>query len=438
MKPPVGKLMAVALRRCRDAEIVWEERVEVDLVDPGKRRERSGWGIRVNLEGRLGWAFGPVDDSPENLLEEASRSARDSTQEGILFSHGLPFTGKVASNEPVQLEPHLEKLSRMVGRIRFLVPSLVPERQVGIRAGLRHQRLTLLTRAGEQTGERIVYYLSIRSPEEPQLNAVLLASRLRESPADILCRLAWRAAHSTKIEELEAGDYAALLTESAAGALLRDLVDEHLNAAKFADHQELAAPWGESWLSPDVTIQDDGTLPSGPGTVAFDGEGQARRPVSLIQDGTVHHHLADRYHARSLGVSAPGLAVRPWGQPPRPGWSNLSMEPGEFSLGDLARKVSDGVILDRLVPCDAPREPGEFCRLAEIAYRLRGGRPAERLTPMLVRGTFTELLGKELMGIGAERSWSGRCFSPPMAVGRLRLEGADGIATRDEHHGSWW
>lgn len=440
MKPPVGKLIGTALRRCRDAEVVWEERTDIDLAEPDYRRQSAGWGLRVNQEGRSGWTWGSLEETPETLLERAVHDARKGPKDAILFSHGLPFTGQVTTPDPVEPRPHLATLSRLVDRLRFLVPSIVPKRTITIRAGLRMQQMCLVTRAGEQFGQRVVYNVNVKATDGLPLSANLLASRLRESPSDLLMSLAWRAAHSEEIRSAPEGMQAVVFTEDATGALLRDMVNEHFDAARFLAHAELAAPWGETWLSEEVTVEDNATLPSGPGTVPFDGEGTARRPVALIHAGVVHHHLADRYHAKKLGVGAAGLAVREWGQPPRPGFSNLSMLPGKHTTGELARRIGNGIILDSLAPCDAPREPGEFCRVAQIAFRVQNGRPTHRLQPFLVRGVFTDILGsKGLLGIGAERAWNLRCFTPPIATAGVMCEPLPPeVKVSEERGGDWW
>jgi len=439
MKPPTGKLMATALRRCRDAEIAWEQRTEIDLADPRNRREFRGWGIRVNYEGRLGWAWGEPSELPEMLLERSLQAARSSPLEGILFAHGLPIGGAASAAEPLNLEPHLEKLQRFVSKLQFLLPSLLKEHPTRIRASLRWQMLTLVTRAGEQTGQRVVYQVAVDSTQAPLLQAQVLAARLRSNPSELLLELVWQATHSEAVQELTAGETASVLTPAASASLVTDMVARHFDARRFAAQPELAAPWGEAWLSPQITLQDDATLQSGPGHVPFDGEGQHKRPVSLVQEGVVHHHLVDRYHARMLGVDAPGLAVRDWGLPPNPGWSNLSLLGGSrSSLGDLAKDMGDGVLLDRLVPCDAPCESDEFCRLAEVAWLVQGGRPQVRLAPMLVRGRFSDLLGRELVGVAADRAWFGRCLAPALSIQRLRLEPRGAAVALPEPPGTWW
>ena len=439
MKPPIGKLIGTALRRCRDAEVVWEERTEIDLAEPDQRRQSAGWGLRVNQEGRSGWTWAALEDTPENLLDRAVHDAKNSQKDAILFSHGLPFTGQIMTPDTIEPGPHVVRLSRLVDRLRFLLPSIVPRRTLSIRSGLMIQKMCLVTRAGEQYGQRVVYTVNVYATEGLPLSAQIVASRLRESPADILMSLAWRSAHSEEIRSAPEGIQAAVLTEDATGALLRDLVREHFDATHFLDDPDRAAPWGESWLHSDVTIKDDGTLPSGPGSGPFDGEGIKKRPVSLVQDGVVHHHIADRYHAKKLGVDAAGLAVRDWGCPPRPGYSNLTLESGSHTMGELARKIGNGVILDSLAPCDAPREPGEFCRVAQVAFRVQNGRPTHRLQPFLVRGRLTDILGSGLLGVGSERSWNLRCFTPPIATAGVVCEPLpNGVKVMEERSGSWW
>lgn len=430
--------MATALRRCRDAEIAWEQRTDIDLADPRNRREFRGWGIRVNYEGRLGWAWGDPSELPEMLLERSLQDARNSPKEAILFAHGLPLGTPAGAAEPIALEGHLERLQRYVSKLQFLLPSLLRDHPTRIRASLRWQMLTLVTRAGEQAGQRVVYQVGVDSTHPALLQAQLLAARLRASPSELLMELVWQAAHSDQVQALTAGPTSAVLTPAACAAVVTDLVSRHFDSRRFSAQPEIAAPWGEAWLSPQVTIQDDGTLQSGPGSVPFDGEGQLKRPVSLVQEGVVHHHLVDRYHARQAGMDAPGLAIRDWGLPPTPGYSNLSMLGGPGSLGELCRDLGEGVLIDRLVPCDAPCEPDEFCRLAEVAWLLKAGRPQIRLAPILVRGRFSELLGRDLVGVATDRAWYGRCLAPAVGIQRLQLEPCENYQGLPESPGTWW
>src|SRR5690606_8985944 len=125
----------------------------------------------------------------------------------------------------------------------------------------------------------------------------------------------------------------------ATAALLRDMAADPLDV-----RSEQCPDPGERWLHEKVTLCDDGTMPGAPGSGAFDGEGLPRRRIPLIEGGVMRHPLADRAHARQRGLEPQGLAVRDWGEPPRPGYSNLVLEPGRSSLGELAAEIGEGLL----------------------------------------------------------------------------------------------
>lgn len=431
-RPPAQRLLALALRRCRDAEIAWEERVDLDLAALDNPRRLGGWGLRVNYEGGLGFAWGDLQEAPENLLEQAVEASREQPGQGVLFSHGLPFSPANQLLEPVDLGPVAEDLQRLVARIQFLLPSLLPNWNTRIRGGVRFQRMTLTTRSGEQTAHRTLVYLAVHADEPAPIHASFIARRVPDHPGELLCELAWRAAHSKppkKGFEGLTGARPALFSPAATAALLRDLASDVLDARN---------PGELEGLSPRITLTDDGQQPEGPGSTPFDAEGQARRPVVLLGGGRVQHYLCDRLHARKLQQELQPLAVRDWGRPPRPGFSNLVLSPGDSSLPEMARELKDGILLDHLVPCDALRQPGEFCRLAQLAFKLKNGRPAERLAPMLVRARYASLLGNELSQLSRETSWHARCLTPALSCSSVQVESAEGVQESGEDPGTWW
>lgn len=428
-RPPAQRLLSLALRRCRDAEIAWEERLDLDLAAPEAPRRVEGWGLRVNYEGGLGFAWGDRQETPENLIEQAVQGSREHPGQGVLFSHGLPFSPATQLLESVDLTPVSEELQRLVARIQFLLPSLLPNWSTRIRGGVRFQRMTLTTRAGEQSAHRTLVYLAVHADEPAPIHASFILRKVPQLPGELLCELAWRAAHSKppkKGFEIVIGTRPAVFSPAATAALMRDLAGDVLDGSRP----------GELTASPEFTLTDDGLRPDGPGSTPFDGEGQARQPVLLVEAGQVRNYLCDRLQARKLGVELHPLAVRDWGRPPRPGYSNLVVTPGDSSLPDLCKADKDAVLLEHLVPCDALRQPGEFCRLAQLAFKLKNGRPAERLGPVLVRGSYAELLGD--LQLAREASWHGRCLTPAMAVGAVTLETAEGVQESSEDPGTWW
>lgn len=431
--------MATALRRCRDAEIIWEQKVDIDLADLKARREVKGWGLRVNSEGKLGWAWVDVSETPENLLEKAVMDARTSSIEGLIFSHGLPFSSPQNAADPVPLEGYIERLNQLVTRLQFYLPSILKDRASRIRGGLRWHCLSVVTRTGERTAQKVTYHLSADTPDSPWLVSQLVTGALGESPAELLCELAWQGAHSAEHATIGDGERPVVFTPNAAAALISDLVAQHLDGSKLAaDPNQALTPVGSEWLSSHLHIFDDGTIPGAAGSSPFDAEGQVRQRVPLVAGGVVRQLLVDRLTARTLQCEAPGLSVREFGAQPRPGWSNIIVLPSTGSLSEFCREIKEAIIVDRLLPCAAPRESGEFCRLAQTAFSIRQGRPGARLAPFVLRGKYHQLLGRDLLGIGSDPLWAGRIHCPSLAVKRAQISSAQGYQALTDSPSIWW
>ncbi len=353
--------------------------------------------------------------------------------EGVLFAHGM--RPHVRSEAEPEVDLALERLRALIRGLDFMLPPLLPEREFRVVARVLRQRLTILTRAGERSASRLLYFLTLRSAEDPPLTAGMYTARPDDTPAEILCRLAWRAVHSREVAWPESDRLPAVFTSTATGRLLRDLVRDRLDSRVSLEEPTL----GEPWLSPALNLVDDGTIPGAFGTTPFDGEGLPRACVPLIEKGRLVRRLADRSHAGRAGAA--GLAIREWGQPPCPGYSHLVLGPGQSWLGELCcAGVQEGLLLDRLTPAPDHARPGEFCRRADTAFLILEGQPVCRVPPLLVRARYEELLGPDLVDLGSERSWHGRTFAPPLAVREVTVEEADQAPDEDvsDLPGCWW
>ncbi len=428
-----SSLLSSALRTCRDVELTREERTEFDLISPERPRTTRGLALRVNHGGRSGFAWGEGTPRGEDLLEQAIEDSGDGP-EAILFAHGI--LPPVRSEAEPDIEQGLERLRALIKGLDFMLPPLLPEREFRVQARLLRQRLTILTRAGERSACRLLYFLTLRSAEDPPLTAGMYTARPDDTPAEILCRLAWRTVHSREVAWPESDHLPAVFTSTGTGRLLQDLARDRLDVRAGP---EAPVP-GEAWLHPAIRIQDDGTVPGALGTTPFDGEGLPRGCVPLVEKGRLVRALADRSRGPRTRPGEAGLAVRDWGQAPRPGYSNLVMGAGDSSLGELCSEIQEGLLLDRLTPVPGRAEPGQFCRRAETAFLILDGQPVCRIPPVLVRARYEELLGSRLQALGFERSWHGRTFAPPVSVSGITLEEADPDTEEDfsDLPGCWW
>ncbi len=433
------QLLLKALGMARDAEVAEEVYTEVNLAQPEQRNFRSGLGLRLNVEGKLGYVWSEGEFSINDLLQKAAQNAAVGKR-GSFSQKGLiaPSLTTGAAEASQQLEDSITKLQTLIQSLDFMLPSLLPHRRFSLSARLLQHTFKLTTRSGERCASRILHLLTLNSSENIPVGDAIYSTSAQHSPSDLLCKLMWRSVHSNEMAWPDSYILPGVFTSSACGKLLEDFTQDML----YADSPLFGTlPQRRPWLAPCINITDDGTLPGGFGTVPFDGEGITKTRLPLICQGELIRGLCDLKTAREYKITPQGSAVRPWGQPPRPGYSNLCLERGTASLGELCAKADFGILLDRLTPLPHHlKKPGQFARRCETAFLLQHGKPICRVPQFIVRANYTDLFGANLLGLGYESVLNGRTMCPPIAVRNLTLEEADidPAETWSDYPELWW
>ncbi|MGM9992367.1 MAG: metallopeptidase TldD-related protein [Candidatus Bruticola sp.] len=434
-----NQLLVKALGMARDAEVSEEVYTEVNLAQPDQRIFKPGLGLRINIDGRLGYVWSEGEFSISDLLQKAAQSAANGKR-GSFSQKGLisPTSVSNISETSQQLEDSIMHFKALIQGLDFMLPSLLPNRRFSLSARLLQHTLKITTRSGERCASRILHLLTLNSNDGIPVGDAIYSTSAQHSPAEMLCRLTWRSVHSTEMAWPDSNTIPGVFTSSACGKLLEDFAKEML----YADAPLFKSlPKNSPWLSPCINITDDASLPRGFGSVPFDGEGITKTSLPLIRQGELVGGIYDLSTARACGVVPNGSAVRPWGQPPKPGHSNLILKGGDYSLGELCAKTDFGILLDRLTPLPSHlKKEGQFARRCETAFLLHHGRPICRVPQFIVRANYTDLLGADLIGLGYESVLNGRTMCVPLAVRSLTLEEADidPAETWSDYPELWW
>ncbi len=148
-----------------------------------------------------------------------------------------------------------------------------------------------------------------------------------------------------------------------------------------------AAYAGTSFLTPDklgtfrygsdvVTLTADATLPGGLGTFGWDDEGVPAQRFEVVRQGIFSAYLTDRESAARLGLPRSTGAARAsgWNRIPLVRMTNVSLEPGTWTLDDLIADTDDGIYMEtnRSWSIDDRRLNFQFG--TEIAYEIRHGK----------------------------------------------------------------
>jgi TldD protein len=170
-----------------------------------------------------------------------------------------------------------------------------------------------------------------------------------------------------------------------------------------------AAYAGTSFLTPDkygslqygseiVNLTADAVTPTGLGTFGYDDEGVPAQKTDIVKNGLFVGYLTSRETAQQLRTIHPDAPKRSNGSMRADGWNripiirmtNVSLQPGHWTLEDLIADTDDGVYMltNKSWSIDDKRLNFQFG--TELAYEIKKG----KLGGMLKNATYTGITPK--------------------------------------------
>ena len=102
-----------------------------------------------------------------------------------------------------------------------------------------------------------------------------------------------------------------------------------------------------------IHIHEQPHLRKGLGSAPYDGEGVATRAHDIVKDGIVESYVLSTYSARKLGMQTTGNAG---------GVHNLTVDPGEWDLSGLLKKMGTGLLVTELMGQGVNILTGDYSR----------------------------------------------------------------------------
>ena len=96
-----------------------------------------------------------------------------------------------------------------------------------------------------------------------------------------------------------------------------------------------------------VNMTADATIPGGLGTFGFDDEGVPAQRAPIVREGTFCGYLTSRETAAALGQQSNGaMRADGWSRIPLIRMTNVSLEPGAWTLDDMIADTEDGIYME--------------------------------------------------------------------------------------------
>lgn len=206
-----------------------------------------------------------------------------------------------------------------------------------------------------------------------------------------------------------------------AGELIGSLTGAVSGYSIYKGVSFLAGKLGKLIASPQITVIDDGTLPSGLASRPFDGEGLRTRKTVVIENGILRTYLLDSYSARKLNLSSTGNAARSVGDFPTVSPTNFYLVPGKHPPEEIIGSVKNGLYVTEMIGFGVNMVTGDYSRGASGIW-IENGKLTYPVEGVTIAGNLKEMLGQITM-IGNDLDFRGSITSPTLLISQMMLAG---------------
>lgn len=148
---------------------------------------------------------------------------------------------------------------------------------------------------------------------------------------------------------------------------------------------------GKRICAPGIRVMDDPHRIRGMRSRPCDGEGVATRKLAVVEDGILNSWLLDCRSARQLGMKSTGHAARGTASPPSPSASNLYLEPGPVTVGEMVGDIVSGFYVTDLFGQGVNMVTGDYSRGA-AGFWIEGGEIAYPVSEITIAGNLKDML----------------------------------------------
>ena len=197
-----------------------------------------------------------------------------------------------------------------------------------------------------------------------------------------------------------------------ARSLLSHFVNAISGGALYRKASFLLGQLDKKVFSDLVTITEDPHRKGGLGSGAFDSEGVATQPRTLVENGILKGYVLSSYSARKMGMQTTGNAG---------GVHNLIMQLGSQTVDDLIKQMQKGLIVTELIGHGVNIVTGDYSRGA-VGYWVENGEiqfPVEEIT---IAGNLKDIFQK-IISIGNDVDQRSNIITPSILVDGMMVAG---------------
>jgi PmbA protein len=188
-----------------------------------------------------------------------------------------------------------------------------------------------------------------------------------------------RALRKIGPEKISSGKYPMVLENRVAASFLSPLYNALSGYSLYQKQSFLAGKKDQPIASKVMTIYDDPTIPSGPGSRYFDGEGLALVKRAVIEDGILRSYYIDTYYGKKLGL-----------EPTSGGSSNVVFRLGDRDMEGMVKSLKKGLLVTEFNGGNCNGSTGDFSYGIE-GYLVENGAIIHPINEMNISGNMNQI-----------------------------------------------
>ncbi|MFO0794233.1 MAG: TldD/PmbA family protein, partial [Candidatus Brocadiaceae bacterium] len=412
------KVLELALKHTPSVEVIYEEgetrsvSFENNNLKYINTKSIRGIGLRVIMDGRIGFSSTTDFRKPEKLVANAIESAKFGQCATFEFPSKNNFP-KIAVFDQSVVDYPIHKCVDVGKEAIEKALSVNSSYECSVGIGKGHGMRRLMNSKGLDIsvastsfgiGIDILQikeqsFLSISEGE----GAKQLATNLNKHVDKALSGLKLAG----KELKLKTGLYPVVVTAKAMGNLLATFEMGCNGKLVQKGVSPLTNKLGEKIIDERITIYDDSTIDLADSSYPWDGEGVPARRTPLFEKGVLKNYLFDLQTAGMLKTQSTGNGNRGFSSQPSPGNSNVTVESGNMSYESMIKNVKYGVLVDQVLGGGQSNIlAGEFSVNIDLGYLIENGEIVGRVKDCMIAGNVFDVFN-DIVAIGSTAEWHG-------------------------------
>lgn len=364
--------------------------------------ESSGFGVRVNMNGRTGFSYTNDQDNIAGAVNRAVAMCSYGDPEGFTLPGDAsvtfePYDDQISSFD---IEEEINRGERMIGDMKSFFPGINVDLGLASSTGEIH----LVNSSGADVSYRESYYsvslsCSYIMHDGTRIETWESRSELKPVDCSFLNRLLIdKIEKALHVEKLDTAFYPVIFPPRAFGRLLGFIASGLNGVSVWKGVSPFAGKMGEKVFRGSFTMTDNPYIEGSPYSVPFDGEGVNTGKRFLVKDGVIQTFITDLKYAERLGLGPTGNASRGYASLPTPSFHGIAVEPGNISVEEIISGIDRGIIAEQFIGLGQSNTiTGDFSANLDLAFLVEKGRITGRVKDCMISGNIIDLLKKDFI-----------------------------------------